>query len=51
MPLRRGGRNKNTKVSIFLKIFLFSVMALVFLCYGVGVLNGNGEAFKGIVDC
>ena len=38
VPSRRGGRNKNTKVSIFLKKkFLFSVMALVFLCYGIGV--------------
>ena len=33
-------------------------MALVFLCYGIGVLcygigvpDGNGKALKGIVDC
>ena len=26
-------------------------MALVFLCYDIGVPDGNGKAFKGILDC
>ena len=48
--LRRSGRGKNVKVSIFLKYFFYygvSVlfdMALVFMCCGIGVPKGNGKA-------
>ena len=48
VPSRRGGVNRNVKVSIFLKLWHYGISVL---CYDVGVPDGNGEAFKGITDC
>ena len=48
VPSRRGGTNENVKVSIFLKLWCYFISVL---CHDFGVPDGNGKAFKGIVDC
>ena len=49
MPLRRDDSGASSKVSIFLKLCYYGVsilfvMALVFMCCGIGVSKGNGKA-------
>ena len=53
---RRNGERNNVRVSIFLKLFIYHgvsilfVMVLVFMCCGIDVSKGNGEA-KGHRGC
>ena len=48
VPSRRGSIDGNVKVSIFLKLWHYGISVL---CYDIGVPDGNGKAFKGIMDC
>ena len=48
--LRRHGERNSVRVSIFLKLFVYHgvsilfVIVLVFMCFGIDVSKGNGEA-------
>ena len=54
--LRRNGRERHIRVSIFLELFIYHgvsilfVMVLVFMCCGIDVSKGKGKA-KGHCSC